>query len=234
MIVDRKYALMEWPTQSWVRAVATLIGLALLTSDGGAQQVPACLEATPEKARALALARRQSSDCPVQCRGCGCKGGPGYRSRRTLHCVGYADLVRECGPAPHDAGCDRECVPVAAGCRRPNAAEVGAAAKALHGTRRPCASGFRYATGGRCVAKHKVGAVCGEPPGAACIRDTAQPDTPGAPAARDANERDRAPSPAGEGKPPSDEPTDGAAEGPPGADAPGDDTAGPGDAPATR
>jgi hypothetical protein len=41
-----------------------------------------------------------------------CKGGPGYRQKvvgRKGECVAWANVVKECGKAPHD-GCVRECV----------------------------------------------------------------------------------------------------------------------------
>jgi hypothetical protein len=53
------------------------------------------------------------------CEGCGCAGGPGYRSNSTGECVGYKKLVSECGPFPHvgctfenapGTGVNRECV----------------------------------------------------------------------------------------------------------------------------
>ena len=52
--------------------------------------------------------------CHVVCEGCGCKGGPGYRGPDG-RCVGYRDLIRVCGEAPH-AGCERECAPVVPAC----------------------------------------------------------------------------------------------------------------------
>jgi hypothetical protein len=45
-----------------------------------------------------------------RCQGCGCKGGPGYRSNSTGECVGYKTLVSECGPYPH-ASCTFENAP---------------------------------------------------------------------------------------------------------------------------
>jgi hypothetical protein len=48
--------------------------------------------------------RAKKTDCSVAggfCQGCGCKGGPGYRSNSTGRCVGYTALVKECGPYPH-------------------------------------------------------------------------------------------------------------------------------------
>ena len=44
----------------------------------------------------------------------GCKGGPGYRDPDG-RCVGYADLIRKCGPPPHRL-CRAECAPLHEGC----------------------------------------------------------------------------------------------------------------------
>jgi hypothetical protein len=53
------------------------------------------------------------------CQGCGCKGGPGYRSRQTGKCVGYKQINSECGSPPttncifenaRGSGVNRECV----------------------------------------------------------------------------------------------------------------------------
>jgi hypothetical protein len=52
--------------------------------------------------------------CKVYCRGCGCKGGPGYRDQAG-HCVGYADIIQKCGPPPHHL-CKAECAPLREGC----------------------------------------------------------------------------------------------------------------------
>jgi hypothetical protein len=52
--------------------------------------------------------------CKVFCRGCGCKGGPGYRDQAGS-CVGYADIIRKCGPPPHRL-CKAECAPLQEGC----------------------------------------------------------------------------------------------------------------------
>jgi len=35
-----------------------------------------------------------------RCSGCGCKGGPGYRSRKTGKCVGFKQLTKQCGSPP--------------------------------------------------------------------------------------------------------------------------------------
>lgn len=42
------------------------------------------------------------------CQGCGCRGGPGWRSHRTGQCVGWAQLTRECGNPPSPARCTKE------------------------------------------------------------------------------------------------------------------------------
>ena len=48
----------------------------------------------------------------VKCKGCGCRGGPGYGNRRG-QCVSYKRLEKECGPPP-DSGCIAECTPAPA------------------------------------------------------------------------------------------------------------------------
>lgn len=52
--------------------------------------------------------------CAMVCKGCGCKGGPGYRGPDGK-CVGFANIVQVCGPPPHD-NCRRECALVRPGC----------------------------------------------------------------------------------------------------------------------
>jgi len=74
-----------------------------------------CVILTRERAKEIA--KSGGSKCKVSCKGCGCKGGPGYRNSRG-DCVGYANLIKECGDAPH-ARCLRECTPVVEGCERP-------------------------------------------------------------------------------------------------------------------
>jgi len=53
------------------------------------------------------------------CKGCGCRGGPGYRSNATGQCVGYKTLEAKCGNPPTlrcrfenapGTGLNRECV----------------------------------------------------------------------------------------------------------------------------
>ncbi len=74
---------------------------------------PLCPVLSPELAKIAAAAVKGGGQCETVCRGCGCKGGPGYRGPRG--CVGYADLIRVCGPPPH-AACTRECTIVAPAC----------------------------------------------------------------------------------------------------------------------
>jgi hypothetical protein len=45
---------------------------------------------------------------PTCCTGCGCRGGPGWRSKRTGQCVGWDDLTRECGNPPNSDRCTKE------------------------------------------------------------------------------------------------------------------------------
>ena len=52
-------------------------------------------------------------NCEASCKGCGCKGGPGYR--KDGRCVAWADVERKCGKAPH-AGCVKECRRVVPAC----------------------------------------------------------------------------------------------------------------------
>lgn len=44
------------------------------------------------------------------CRGCGCKGGPGYRHLASGQCVGFRDLAEKCGNPP-GAACSFENAP---------------------------------------------------------------------------------------------------------------------------
>ena len=60
----------------------------LMPTAAWAQDLGSCVQASPEFAKKLAEARK-GQDCQVKCEGCGCKGGPGYRSLRTMQCVGY-------------------------------------------------------------------------------------------------------------------------------------------------
>ncbi|MFV0297217.1 MAG: hypothetical protein ACK5JT_13980 [Hyphomicrobiaceae bacterium] len=52
--------------------------------------------------------------CGFGCRGCGCLGGPGYRSNKG-RCVGYKNFTRVCGPPPHRR-CHPECATTIPAC----------------------------------------------------------------------------------------------------------------------
>jgi len=45
------------------------------------------------------------------CRGCGCKGGPGYREIATQRCVGFRNIDKLCGNPPNSALCTFENAP---------------------------------------------------------------------------------------------------------------------------
>lgn len=48
---------------------------------------------------------------PTPCRGCGCKGGPGWREIAGGRCVGFRDIDRRCGRPPSSARCVFENAP---------------------------------------------------------------------------------------------------------------------------
>lgn len=45
------------------------------------------------------------------CRGCGCKGGPGWRHNATGRCVGFRELAAKCGDPPSERLCTFENAP---------------------------------------------------------------------------------------------------------------------------
>lgn len=97
-----------------------VIALCIVMSLGVAQAedvtAPNCFTGSPQRAAELAKARRASGGCGVVCKGCGCRGGPGYRNAKG-RCVSYKRLVKECGPPPY-LKCDAECVPAPKNCPR--------------------------------------------------------------------------------------------------------------------
>lgn len=103
-----------------MRPLKAVLILILLLFSGSPLAAQACMELRRDEIRALTAkdAPGSPSSCPVVCKGCGCKGGPGYRDDRGK-CVGYRELISRCGEAPH-ARCTRECIPVAAGCSLPD------------------------------------------------------------------------------------------------------------------
>lgn len=46
-----------------------------------------------------------------KCEGCGCKGGPGYRSYSTGRCVGFEQMKAQCGTPPNSTLCSFENAP---------------------------------------------------------------------------------------------------------------------------
>ena len=71
-----------------------------------------CIHVTPSVMEAH---EKNSARCPASIiKGCGSRGGPGYRDARG--CVGFKDIIRRCGNAPHTG--DR-CRAVAARSRLP-------------------------------------------------------------------------------------------------------------------
>ncbi|WP_333824725.1 hypothetical protein [Pinisolibacter sp.] len=48
---------------------------------------------------------------PTPCRGCGCKGGPGWRHIASGRCVGFRDLAAKCGDPPSPKLCVFENAP---------------------------------------------------------------------------------------------------------------------------
>lgn len=104
--------------RGWLIAVLLFLpvvaGPALGAEEPDEDHVQLCPVISPELARKAADEVKGHGACAVVCRGCGCKGGPGYRGPRG--CVGWAELIRVCGPPPH-ASCTRECAIVQPGCR---------------------------------------------------------------------------------------------------------------------
>lgn len=99
-----------------------------------------CPLVSKELAEKAAAEVKKLPQCDVVCKGCGCKGGPGYRSRSTDRCVGWSEIVSVCGPPPHER-CTRECQPVVEGCTgrawiKGVAAKFGLAVSFLEGTSR--------------------------------------------------------------------------------------------------
>ena len=100
--------------------VAVVLASLLLVAHVQAQEVQnedtlrACPVLSDALAKEVAAKVKGNGSCSQFCSGCGCKGGPGYRGPNG-QCVNWAQLIKVCGPAPHD-GCTRECQPVAKGC----------------------------------------------------------------------------------------------------------------------
>jgi len=94
--------------------------------------------------------------CPIgdaqACKGCGCRGGPGYRGPDS-RCVGYANLKSVCGDPP-ETRCKREGAPQV---EEPECSGCG------------CKGGPGYrAEDGHCVGWSDIGRLCGSPPTTRC------------------------------------------------------------------
>ncbi len=102
-----------------MRSHLLLLVLILICAGQGAV-AQECLELRRDEIRALTAkdAPGRPESCTTLCKGCGCRGGPGYRDDRGK-CVGYRELISRCGEAPH-ARCTRECFPVVQGCSKPD------------------------------------------------------------------------------------------------------------------
>lgn len=154
------------------RAVCCSVLLAFVSSVVQAQRLvttpPSCFKATPERAKAYAAARKGKGNCAVKCKGCGCKGGPGYRDQDGK-CVSYANLNSRCGPPPH-LKCIAECYPAIGKCERPTKSvvdRVEAKQKRKRGCGSRGGSGYR-GPNGRCVSRKNLRRVCGDPPSLRC------------------------------------------------------------------
>ena len=103
----------------FIRIIFILIVLLVSTHSSWAQSIDECVIATSTEAKRLAQIGRSEADCPAGCSGCGCRGGPGYRNSKN-ECVGYSNLVSDCGPPLHNK-CAKECYPAPPKCpkRRP-------------------------------------------------------------------------------------------------------------------
>ena len=158
--------------------IGIVLGIGLLLQvESTSAQLAGCVRANKEKIRILKDARKHSSNCTIRCKGCGCKGGPGYRrpprgNERKGRCVSYASLVRDCGPPPH-AKCTAECFPVVTGCRKPTEKEIQKATKTTIARRKRGGCGSRGGSGyrgpnGRCVGHKRLRKICGNPPTLRC------------------------------------------------------------------
>ena len=95
----------------------------------------------------------------LACKGCGCRGGPGYRGPDG-RCVGFAALDATCG-VPPETRCTKE---GAAKVEEPECSGCG------------CKGGPGYrAPDHNCVGWDRLKAVCGDPPTTRCTFEGAAP-----------------------------------------------------------
>jgi hypothetical protein len=94
----------------------------------------------------------------LACKGCGCKGGPGYRGPHG--CVGFAALDRVCG-VPPETRCAKEGFPKV---QEPDCSGCG------------CKGGPGYrGPDHNCVGWGHLKAICGDPPTSHCTFEGAPP-----------------------------------------------------------
>ena len=65
---------------------------------------------SPEKSTILSSAYKAPSTVMtfIGCKGCGCRGGPGWRINKTGKCAGHKNLHRKCGNPPSPKRCTKE------------------------------------------------------------------------------------------------------------------------------
>jgi hypothetical protein len=86
---------------------------------GAVSSSEGCFEGNRQQARESGQ-QRLGFVCQGFCRGCGCKGGPGYR-KSNGQCATIPDIAGgACGSDPAFSKCSRECAPLMAGCQRAN------------------------------------------------------------------------------------------------------------------
>jgi hypothetical protein len=99
---------------------------AQLAAPEASSGVLGCLQVTPAVMKAH---EKSSARCPASCTGCGCNGGPGYKDAKG--CVGFKDIIRRCGQAPHK-DCKAVCRMVQPACFAYGRAWLAANEKALN------------------------------------------------------------------------------------------------------
>lgn len=106
---------MRTPGLVTLSLVAMLFAAPASTARANEDVITACPVMSSELVKRVAAEISGKGQCKTVCKGCGCKGGPGYRDPGSRRCVGFAELIKTCGPPPHKA-CTRECYPVQATC----------------------------------------------------------------------------------------------------------------------
>lgn len=101
----------------WVGFSLVLLSAVTVSAHSGGKDAQGCHVdgKTGERHCHVSPPKSDKTDSPPcqdlpRCRGCGCRGGPGYRDRDTKKCVGYEDLERVCGRDPKTR-CDFENAP---------------------------------------------------------------------------------------------------------------------------